>query len=37
VSDEVRQALEGGGIDSFFTKPVDLKQLREEVNRLMAA
>jgi CheY-like chemotaxis protein len=37
LSDEVRRALEGGGIDSFFTKPVDLAQLREEVNRLMAA
>lgn len=37
VSDEVRRALEGGGIDSIFTKPVDLKQLREEVDRLMAA
>ena len=37
LSDEVRKALEGGGIDSFITKPVDLKLLREEVDRLMAA
>jgi len=37
LSDEVRQALEGNGIDSFITKPVDLALLREEVNRLMAA
>ena len=37
LSDEVREALAGGGIDSFMTKPVDLALLGEEVNRLMAA
>ena len=37
VSDEVREALEKKGIDSFLTKPVDLAQLRREVDRLMAA
>ena len=36
LSDEVRQSLEGSGIDSFLAKPVDLGLLREEVNRLMA-
>ncbi len=36
LSDEVRQSLETGGVDSFLTKPVDLALLREEVNRLMA-
>ena len=37
LSDEVREALEGNAIDSFLTKPVDLAQLRREVERLMAA
>jgi CheY-like chemotaxis protein len=37
LSEEVRDALAGGGIDSFMTKPVDLVLLGEEVNRLMAA
>ncbi len=37
LSDEVRQALEDGGIDSFFTKPVDLTRLRDEVTRLTVA
>ena len=37
LSDDTRQALQQGGIDSFMTKPVDLHQLGEEVNRLTAA
>ena len=37
LSDEVRRALEEGGIDSFFTKPVDLARLRDEVTRLTVA
>jgi DNA-binding response OmpR family regulator len=37
LSDEVREALAGGGIDCFMTKPVDLTLLGEEVSRLMAA
>ena len=37
LSEEVRQALQAGGIDSFLTKPVDLHRLGEEVNRLTAA
>jgi CheY-like chemotaxis protein len=37
LSDEVRREFELSGIDSFLTKPVDLKLLREEVNRLTAA
>jgi CheY-like chemotaxis protein len=37
LSDEVREALQGGGIDSFMTKPVDLRLLGEEVDRLTAA
>ncbi len=37
LSDEVREALEGGGIDSFLTKPVDLQLLGDEVDRLTAA
>ena len=37
ASDEVRSALASSGIDSFFIKPVDLAQLRQEVNRLLAA
>lgn len=36
LSDEVREALAGGGIDSFMTKPVDLALLGDEVKRLMA-
>src|SRR5207248_9513345 len=36
-SESVRQALEGGRVDSFFTKPVDLDLLHEEVRRLTAA
>jgi two-component system, OmpR family, response regulator len=35
LSDEVRDALTGGGIDSFLTKPVDLDLLHDEVSRLM--
>jgi CheY-like chemotaxis protein len=37
LSEDVQQALERGGIDSFLTKPVDLHRLGEEVNRLTAA
>jgi CheY-like chemotaxis protein len=37
LSDDVRRALEDGGIDSFFTKPVDLARLRDEVTRLTVA
>ncbi|HEY0830840.1 MAG TPA: response regulator [Candidatus Dormibacteraeota bacterium] len=37
VSDDVRDALQGGGIDSILTKPVDLTRLREEIDRLLAA
>lgn len=37
LSDEVREALQGGGIDSFLTKPVDLQLLGDEVDRLTAA
>lgn len=37
LSEDVRQALQRGGIDSFLTKPVDLHRLGEEVNRLTAA
>jgi len=37
LSEQVRQALQAGGIDSFLTKPVDLHRLGEEVNRLTAA
>ncbi len=37
LSQEVREALEGSGVDSFISKPVDFSLLREEVNRLMAA
>jgi CheY-like chemotaxis protein len=36
-SADVRDALKGGGIDSFMTKPVDLALLREEIDRLLAA
>jgi len=31
----VRDALQGGGIDGCMTKPVDLRLLRKEVNRLL--
>ena len=37
LSDDLREALERKGIDSFLTKPVDLALLRKEVDRLMAA
>lgn len=37
LSDETREALAGGGIDSFLTKPVDLGLLADEVNRLTVA
>jgi len=37
LSDETREALAGGGIDSFMTKPVDLGLSKDEVNRLLAA
>jgi CheY-like chemotaxis protein len=37
LSEDLRQALQRGGIDSFLTKPVDLHRLGEEVNRLTAA
>ena len=37
LSDDLREALERKGIDSFLTKPVDLALLRREVDRLMAA
>jgi DNA-binding response OmpR family regulator len=36
LTDEVRVALEQGGIDSFLSKPVDLHLLHDEVVRLMA-
>ncbi|TMF18768.1 MAG: response regulator [Chloroflexi bacterium] len=36
-SDSVRFALEATGVDSYFTKPVDLALLRDEVARLTAA
>jgi CheY-like chemotaxis protein len=36
-SDDVRKALEGGRIDAFLTKPVDLDLLGHEVERLTAA
>ena len=36
-SESVRRALEGGRIDAFLTKPVNLSQLGEEVSRLTAA
>jgi CheY-like chemotaxis protein len=36
-SESVRKALEGGRIDAFLTKPVDLDLLRREVERLTAA
>ncbi|HKC84223.1 MAG TPA: response regulator [bacterium] len=37
LSESVRKALEGGRIDAFLTKPVDLDLLRHEVERLTAA
>lgn len=37
LSDEVRDALASGGIDSFLSKPVDLGLLHDEVRRLMVA
>lgn len=37
LSDEVRQALARSGIDSYITKPVDLRLLESEVERLTAA
>ena len=36
-SDSVRDELHRIGIDCYFTKPVDLARLREEVARLTAA
>lgn len=37
ISDSVRHALEGGRIDAYLTKPVDLDLLGKEVERLTAA
>lgn len=37
LSEDVRQALAGSGIDSYMTKPVDLGLLQSEVERLTAA
>ena len=37
LSDEVRDALATGGIDSFLSKPVDLGLLHDEVRRLVVA
>jgi CheY-like chemotaxis protein len=37
LSNEVRDALADGGIDSFLSKPVDLHLLDDEVSRLMVA
>jgi CheY-like chemotaxis protein len=37
LSQEVRDALAGAGIDSFIPKPVDLGLLHDEVSRLMVA
>jgi CheY-like chemotaxis protein len=37
LSESVRKALNGGRIDAFLTKPVDLDLLRQEVERLTAA
>lgn len=36
-SNDVRGALEAGHVDSFLTKPVDLRMLRQEIERLLAA
>lgn len=37
LSNEVRDALANGGIDSYLSKPVDLHLLDDEVSRLMVA
>ena len=37
LSDSVRHALDAGHIDAFLPKPVDLKLLAQEVERLTAA
>lgn len=37
LSDSVRHALDAGHVDAFLPKPVDLHQLRQEVERLTAA
>jgi DNA-binding response OmpR family regulator len=37
LSDSVRFALESTGVDSYFTKPVDLRLLRDELSRLTVA
>ena len=37
LSNEVRDALASGGIDSFLSKPVDLGLLHDEVRRLTVA
>ncbi|HKW60669.1 MAG TPA: response regulator [Candidatus Dormibacteraeota bacterium] len=37
LSEPVRSALEGGRIDAYMTKPVDLALLGAEVERLMVA
>ena len=37
LSDSVRHALEGGRVDAYLTKPVDLDLLGKEVERLTAA
>lgn len=34
---DVRRALDGGKVDAFLTKPVDLKCLRQEIDRVLAA
>ena len=36
-STDVRLALQSGEVDSFLTKPVDLRRLRHEIERLLAA
>ncbi|HET9781570.1 MAG TPA: response regulator [Candidatus Dormibacteraeota bacterium] len=37
ISEEVRNALADSGVDSFLTKPVDLRLLDDEVSRLVVA
>jgi CheY-like chemotaxis protein len=37
LSEQVRDALEGGQIDAYMTKPVDLGLLAAEVERLLVA